>query len=167
MRKSELRRVALDGRLKYAYYPGSVERSPLLMHPWYGCSEFWNGTVEGLPELSCYVVDWYSLGEGEWQNFTGPEGLARAATALLDAEGIETCTLIGNSTGGIVAQIIAAADPSRIKHLVLVGTGPTIQGVRLDFLELLASWHLLSAPTREQTAEVVGSLLARPPGDPA
>ena len=39
------------------------------------------------------VPDLYSLGSGAWAGYEGPEGIARAVTVLLDAEGLERIAL--------------------------------------------------------------------------
>ncbi len=48
-----------------------------------------------------------------------PPGLARVAVDVLDALGIERATLVGNDTGGAIAQIVAARHPGRVSRLVL------------------------------------------------
>jgi pimeloyl-ACP methyl ester carboxylesterase len=48
-----------------------------------------------------------------------PPGLARIAIDVLDALGIERATLVGNDTGGAVAQVTAARYPERVSRLVL------------------------------------------------
>jgi pimeloyl-ACP methyl ester carboxylesterase len=48
-----------------------------------------------------------------------PPGLAQIVIDLLDSLGIEKATLVGNNTGGAIAQIAAAENPDRISRLVL------------------------------------------------
>lgn len=48
-----------------------------------------------------------------------PPGLAKIVVDLLDSLGIERATLVGNDTGGAIAQIVAAVNPERISRLVL------------------------------------------------
>ncbi len=48
-----------------------------------------------------------------------PPGMAKIVIDLLDALGIERATLVGNDTGGAIAQIAAANDPDRVSRLVL------------------------------------------------
>lgn len=50
------------------------------------------------------------------------EALARDALELLDARGIERCHVVGHSTGGAIAQVLAADHPERIDRLVLSAT---------------------------------------------
>ena len=48
-----------------------------------------------------------------------PPGLAKIVIDVLDALGIEQATLVGNDTGGAVAQVAAATYPERVSRLVL------------------------------------------------
>jgi pimeloyl-ACP methyl ester carboxylesterase len=48
-----------------------------------------------------------------------PPGLAAVAVDVLDALGIERATIVGNDTGGAIAQIVAARHPQRVSRLVL------------------------------------------------
>jgi pimeloyl-ACP methyl ester carboxylesterase len=50
------------------------------------------------------------------------EEAAQAVAALLDAAGLERVALVGHSWGSLIALETAAALPTRISHLVLVGT---------------------------------------------
>ena len=138
----------------------------VLLHPWFGCWQFWRGTVEALPEFTTFAVDLYSLGNGEtWQDFARPEGLAGAVSAMLDTLRIDRCILVGNSMGGIAAQSLAATQPGRIDKLVLVGTGARTVGVKPEFRQALNTW-IAGEADREFTERLVDSLLARRPDDP-
>jgi 3-oxoadipate enol-lactonase len=138
----------------------------LLLHPWFGCWQFWNRTVDALPEFDTLSVDLYSLGtSANWQEFASPEGLARAVGMLLDALRIDRCSVIGNSMGGIAAQVLAAAKSDRIERLVLVGTGARTVGVKPDWRQAMDEW-IAGPPDREFAARMVGALLARRPDDP-
>jgi pimeloyl-ACP methyl ester carboxylesterase len=106
----------------------------VLLHPWFGSWPFWQRTVEALPEFETLSVDLYSLGASDdWQRFAGPQGLARAVGAMLDALRIERCIVVGNSMGGIAAQALAATRGDQISKLVLVGTGARTVGVKPEF----------------------------------
>ena len=61
---------------------------------------------------------------------------AADAVALLDALRIDRATIVGHSMGSFVAQRVAATHPSRVKDLVLVGSGVTARTpVVLEFAE--------------------------------
>lgn len=48
-----------------------------------------------------------------------PAGLARAISDLLEAKNLRDVTLVGNDSGGAIAQLIAANHPERIGRVVL------------------------------------------------
>lgn len=50
-----------------------------------------------------------------------PATIADALIDVLDGLGLETAVLVGNDTGGALAQIAAAAHPHRVEGLVLTG----------------------------------------------
>ena len=165
----EMRSIEIaNGRLGYHYRAPLLERSlgaVVLLHPWFGCWQFWRRTVDALPEFRTYAVDLYSLGLAEdWQVFGSPAGLARAVTSMMAGLGIERCCLMGNSMGGIAAQALSAAEGPRIDKLVLVGTGACTTGVKSEFRRSLEDW-IVGPPDRALTERLVGSLLARRPED--
>ena len=138
----------------------------ILLHPWFGCWQFWRQTVDALPEFETYAVDLYSLGTGEdWQQFASPQGLALATNVMIESLGINRCSVIGNSMGGIAAQALAAAEPDRIEKLILVGTGARTVGVKPDFRRALDHW-IAGHGNRQFTERLVDSLIARRPEDP-
>jgi pimeloyl-ACP methyl ester carboxylesterase len=71
----------------------------------------------------CFALD--NRGVGRSGKPPGPYDLsqmARDATAVLDAEGIENAHVVGASMGGVIAQIIAVLYPDRVRSLVLACT---------------------------------------------
>ena len=52
----------------------------------------------------------------------GIEAWARVALELLDALAIERCHVVGHHTGGVIAVELAAAQPARVRSLVLSST---------------------------------------------
>ena len=68
---------------------GQSAGTVILLHPWFGCWQFWNRTIDALPEFDTISVDLYSLGDRtDWREFAGPDGLATAVGGLLDASHI-------------------------------------------------------------------------------
>ena len=126
-----------DARLEYYYRRPLIRRHRepiILLHPWFGCWQFWRQTVNALPQFETYAVDLYSLGAGDdWEQFASPRGLALAVCVMIESLGVNRCSVIANSMGGIAAQALAVAQPHRIKKLVLVGTGARTFGVKPDF----------------------------------
>jgi pimeloyl-ACP methyl ester carboxylesterase len=51
-------------------------------------------------------------------------GMAEIVLALLDALNIETIDLLGWSLGGYVGQTVALDRPTRVRRLVIAGSGP-------------------------------------------
>lgn len=156
-------------RLEYHHRGALTEgqREPvILLHPWFGCWQFWRQTVDALPEFETYAVDLYSLGGGEgWEKFASPQGLARAVGTMIEELRIGRCSVIGNSMGGIAAQALAATQPDRIGKLILVGTGARIVGLKSDYRQVVDNW-IAGEANREATAQLTDALLARRPEDP-
>ena len=135
----------------------------VLLHPWFGCWQFWRQTVDALPEVETLSVDLYSLGASEHgQRFASPQGLAQAVGGLIDALQINGCSVVGNSMGGIAAQALSAERGDRIGKLVLVGTGARTVGIKPDFRRALDAW-IAGEEDRDFTERLVDSLLARRP----
>jgi 3-oxoadipate enol-lactonase len=153
--------VVVDTALEYWITPGASSTPVVLLHPWFGCWQFWDRTVACLPDYTCFAADLYSLGASEWRAVATPAGLAAATVALLDAEGLERCALVGNSMGGIAAQIVAAREPERIEKLVLVGTGASTAGLKPDYRAEIDAW--LGDPDGARAEALVARLLARRP----
>jgi len=71
---------------------------------------------------------------------------------LLDSLGLDRVALVGSSSGGLVAQRLAADHPDRVSALVLVGCPHTLQGVVLP--------DAVRELTDPLSPEVVGNLTA-------
>lgn len=67
---------------------------------------------------------------------TSVEALARDALALLDAQGVARYHVVGHSTGGAIAQLIAARNPERVARLVLSATWCATTAPFLAFFRL-------------------------------
>jgi pimeloyl-ACP methyl ester carboxylesterase len=68
---------------------------------------------------------------------------------VVDALGLDTSALAGNSMGGTWALSYALARPERVRRLVLLGSAPLLPGTRTP------------APLRVMATPVLGDLLAR------
>ena len=150
-------------RLEYhhkAARQGGLPRDPIvLLHPWRGCWQFWNSTLRALPEYDCYAPDLYSLGAGGNTEFASPAGLAEATNALIDARRLQRCIVIGNSMGGLAAQVLAVRLRERVSTLILVGTGAS--GIQRRVADLYAV--LRRSSDRRVVREMITALLAREP----
>ncbi|MEE2060318.1 alpha/beta fold hydrolase [Rhodococcus artemisiae] len=158
------RSLTMDGTtLSYHVSRSAAAGVPtVFLHPWFGCWQFWISTMDGLADRPCFAVDFYSPAGGDWSSVDGPSGLADAVLHMLDSEGLDQVDLVGNSVGGIVAQIIASTAPDRVRRLVLVGTGANTAGALPAFAETVDRWTAgvgdNGGPSREAIADTVGML---------
>lgn len=101
------------------------EGAPLLLIMGLGCaSDLWNRT---LPELAARyrTILFDNRGIGDSDAPPGPYSIptmADDAAAVLDAAGIETAHVFGQSMGGMIAQEFALRHPRRVRSLVLGAT---------------------------------------------
>lgn len=66
--------------------------------------------------------------------------MAEDCVALLDALGLDSAHLVGASMGGMIAQIVAALYPERVRSLNLMMT--SCNEARVAAVNLAATWHL-------------------------
>jgi non-heme chloroperoxidase len=130
-------------RLHYAEC-GDREGDPIVfVHGW---PDSWFSFSRVLPLLPtsfrCIAVDQRGFGDSERpeSGYAIPE-LGADLIALLDALELERATLVGHSFGSFVARQAAIAQPQRIAHLVLIGTGfagsnPATQELQLALRDL-------------------------------
>jgi pimeloyl-ACP methyl ester carboxylesterase len=102
---------------------GSSSGPPFLfVHPFMTNARHWRKVVTQLDGIRA-ITPTFPLGSHATAMHPdadlSPPGLARIAIDLLDALGIERATLVGNDTGGAIAQIAAANHPDRVNGLVL------------------------------------------------
>ncbi|MBV9285756.1 MAG: alpha/beta hydrolase [Acidimicrobiia bacterium] len=123
---------------------GSARRI-LLIHGFTGAKEDFAETVDRLADIGWHAVAPDLRGHG---NSTKPaseddydfERFADDLWALVDALGWDRFVLLGHSMGGMISQVAALRDPSRLTGLVLMDTthGP-LEGIDTSELELGAS----------------------------
>jgi 3-oxoadipate enol-lactonase len=75
-------------------------------------------------EVRSYVPDLRGYGDSPRTGPYGPESSVRDVVALLDTLGLAQATLVGHSSGGIVAYLTAMAHPERVSGLVLEEAPP-------------------------------------------
>ena len=83
----------------------------------------WRNVVPRLErDYRCIVPDWplggHSVPMAPDADLSLP-GLAELVVAFMDALDLETATLVGNDSGGAIAQMVAATHPGRVDRLVL------------------------------------------------
>ena len=85
-------------------------------------SHLWRHQLSGLSDIRrCIAVDLLAHGDTEIAPAQDVSVTANAKMLLqfLDALGIDTVDLVGNDSGGGIAQIFAAENPSRVRTLTL------------------------------------------------
>jgi pimeloyl-ACP methyl ester carboxylesterase len=94
----------------------------LFLHGLLVDGSLWDGVVERLPGHRCLVPE-LPLGShttpfADRSRLT-PEGVADLAADLLDELDVRDVTVVGNDTGGALAQLLVTSRPERIGRLVL------------------------------------------------
>lgn len=119
--------VELD-EVRLALSEAGVGGRPLLLvHGFTGARSDFTDWLAPLAERGWHAVapDLRGHGASGRPAGTGAFSLRRFAAdavALLDALGWASCTLLGHSMGGMVAQEVVASDPARVEALVLMDT---------------------------------------------
>jgi pimeloyl-ACP methyl ester carboxylesterase len=123
----------------------------VLLHGLGGSTAWWDPVMPALRDL--YVVRVDLLGHGSSARPAGGYGIpeqARRVGVVLDHLGVRRATLIGHSTGGMVATSLAEQRPDLVTAIALIDTGPRADAFIGDSLVS----RLLSVP-------IVGPLLWR------
>jgi pimeloyl-ACP methyl ester carboxylesterase len=140
----------------------------LFIHGVFLNADLWNGVIDGVSDLRrCIAPDLLCHG------YTGERpdadvsfaGQARALVDLLDALDVGRVDLVGNDSGGAIAQILAARHPDRIRTLTLTNCDvhdgwpppafmPTVQAVLGGGLRALL--ESMRDPTVARAALAVG-----------
>jgi 3-oxoadipate enol-lactonase len=115
-------------------------RPLLLLHPWFGCAAFFDPVRPVVTDNRVIAVDLYSPAVGDWRELAAPEPLAAAVVEVLEQETDRPAVVIGNSMGGILAQLVALTRPDLVEKLIIVGTGARNTGLHSKFSERLAAW---------------------------
>jgi pimeloyl-ACP methyl ester carboxylesterase len=80
----------------------------------------------------------FGLSDRPWPYDYTVGGQAEALLRYLDARGFDRVVLVGNSLGGAVCLLVAAARPSRVAALVLVGSASPVSTIPWNFRLLRA-----------------------------
>lgn len=117
------------------YYQVAGEGQPLVMiHAGIADSRMWDRAFAYFADRF-QVVRYDQRGYGKSEPAPGEFSHLKDLTALLDRLGIhENISIMGCSMGGGLAMNYALANPSRMKALIMVDSGPT--GLDLDVPEL-------------------------------
>jgi len=107
-------------------WPWDAALPVVMMHGFARNARFWNRWVPPIAETRrVYRPDLLGVGESDpppaSYRYT-PEAIAAQVIAALDALGLERVHWLGESSGGIIGVLLAAAHPERIASLVLCNT---------------------------------------------
>ena len=79
------------------------------------------------PEYHVFVPDQRGHGDSEKPECCYTvDDYAADVVAFMDAVGVEEATIVGDSSGGLLAQRVALNYPHRLSHLVLIGSPTTL-----------------------------------------
>src|SRR6267378_692629 len=114
--------------IRFAYRrfgkPGSV---PLVFNMHFtGTMDHWDPLVtDGLAATREVILfDNAGISSTSGETPVSVEEMATNAAAFIKALGLAKVDVLGFSLGGFVAQALAVAEPSLVRRLILVGTGP-------------------------------------------
>jgi non-heme chloroperoxidase len=132
-------RLSTGPRVHYAEQGDRTGRAIVFLHA-YADSWFSYGRVLPLlsPEYHAFVPDQRGHGGSEKpQCCYSADDFAADVEAFMDAVGIEEATLVGDSSGGMIARRVALDYPHRVSRLVLIGSPITLldNEAALEFLE--------------------------------
>lgn len=129
MARMEIRDVQA-GPVRLAVAEAGVGGRPfLLLHGFTGAKEDFTDWLDRFASDGWWAVAPDQRGHGASDHPTSEDDYSLAqyaadALALCDALGWSSCTLLGHSMGGMIAQTIALQAPERIDALVLMDTTP-------------------------------------------
>lgn len=140
------------------YREAGAGPSIVFVHGYLVDGRLWDRVVEVLaPRFRCICVDW-PLGAQRQamkpDTDLSPPGIATLISAFLSALDLDDVTIVGNDSGGAMAQVLVTSHPQRIKGLVLTNCDthenfpPGIFKAMPAIARLPGGIELLSAPFR-------------------
>ena len=112
------------GTIHYEKSGPATGRPVVFIHGYLMASSLWGPLTERLAdsEFACYAPTWPLGGHPEPMRAGGDlsmEGVAALVVEFLEALELHDVILVGNDTGGAIAQIVATTAPGRLGALVL------------------------------------------------
>jgi pimeloyl-ACP methyl ester carboxylesterase len=120
--------VDVNGALLHAVELGSGLRTIVATGGWTGSWEVWEEPLGMLSTAGWRCIAYDHRGSGESPvdpALISVNAMVDDVGAILDAFGVESCVLAGESQGGAIAQYAALRFPERIEGLVLSAPAPT------------------------------------------
>ena len=117
-------------RLHYAEQGDREEEAIIFLHA-YADSWFSYGRVLPLlsPAYQAFALDQRGHGDSDKPECCyAADDYAADVDAFMEAVGIDEATLVGDSSGGLIAQRVALDYPHRVSRLVLIGSPTTLVG---------------------------------------
>jgi non-heme chloroperoxidase len=122
--------LSTDLRLHYAQRGDRMGEAIVFLHA-YADSWYWFSRVLPLlsPSYRALVPDQRGHGDSDKPEccYT-TDDFAADVDAFMEAVGVEKATLVGHSSGGLIAQRVALSYPRRVSRLVLIGSPTTLLG---------------------------------------
>lgn len=139
-----IHRVDLTTGLRTTYVEQGDRSGPavVMLHAWLESLRSFDRLAAMLPDtVHVMAVDQRGHGQAERPDDGYDVGsLARDVVAFMDARGLPRAVLVGSSSGGYVAQQVAARNPERVAGLVLLGSPLSLHG-RPDFADSVNGLH--------------------------
>lgn len=157
-------RLATGPRLHYAEQGDRPGEAIIFLHAY---TDSWSSYSRVLPllppEYHAFGLDQRGHGESDKPEccYTADD-FAADVDAFMEAVGIEKATLVGDSSGGMIARHVALTYPRRVSRLVLIGSPTTLvdNDLALEFLKFVRT---LEDPVRpEFYREFAESLMYHP-----
>jgi pimeloyl-ACP methyl ester carboxylesterase len=111
-------RTAQGGDIAYTEFGAGP--TALFVHGLATSGALWRNVIEHVAPVSrCIAIDLPAHGGSQARKDASVSGMADALAELCDGLGLGQVDLVGNDTGGAVAQIFAARQPERLRSLTL------------------------------------------------
>ena len=123
-------RLSTGPRLHYAERGDRTGQAIVFLHA-YVDSWFWFSRVLPLlsPEYHAFAPDQRGHGDSDRPECCYTvDDFAADVDAFMEAVGVDEATLVGHSSGGLIAQRVALSHPQRVSRLVLIGSPITLVG---------------------------------------
>jgi aminoacrylate hydrolase len=129
-----------------------------------GIGSFWHAQTRAFSsDFHTITFDHRGIGQSTGAPPYSAEQWADDVIALLDHLRVGSAVLIGHSTGGVIAQVVASEHPQRVASVVLSGTWAQPDDRFRRVFELRR--QVLTALGTEAYA-VLGSIITAPPDEP-
>lgn len=112
-----------QGRIHYKEFGNEEAHAILFVHGLLANSLLWQDVAKGLSQdFRCITPDWPLGSHSEPMKpdaDVSPQGMIQIIFEFIDHLNLKEVTLVGNNSGGALAQMMVAAHPERIDKLIL------------------------------------------------